>query len=420
MKVPNQRKGLILIIVSCGIAPCVAPLFLDASYPYVITERNESRTSLAVHKEDEPSQTHGNANLKSFEKLAEQAQAAMEADQIPEAIRLYGRATALQPGWSEGWWHLGTLFFDAGRFNQARDAFAHFVSTERKQPGPGFAMLGLSEFQLKDYPKALAALERGKKLGLGTDQAFELTVLFHDGILNNLLGEPEIALQRLTLAANQIAAANPEAPKDAVFADLKLLDALGVAALRIPKLPSDLGEAQVPLVRQAGRAQAFIALQDYVAAEPEFKQMLALYPSEPGVHYMYGVFLLKEHPPLAVDDFRREVEISPSHAVARIQLALEFLRNADYEQSQKYAREAVALAPQNFAAHVAYGRLWLALGKIDSALQELRTAVKLAPGSPHAHLALSRALYKAGQKSEAAREQAEFERLKVLSDATDQ
>jgi len=363
---------------------------------------------------------HVNANPESFEKLVESAQAAMEADRIPEAIHLYTRATTLRPSWSEGWWHLGTLFFDAGRFPEARDAFAHFVSVERKQPGPGFAMLGLSEFQLKHYPQALAALERGKKLGLGTDQAFVHTVLFHDGILNNLLGEPEIALQRLTLAANQIAAANLDAPKDAVFANLELLDAFGMAALRIPKLPSDLVETQIPLVRQAGRAQALIALQDYVSAEAEFKQLLALYASEPGVHYMYGVFLLKEHPSLAVDEFRREIEISPSHAVARIQLTLEFLRTADYEQSLKYAKEAVALAPQNFAAHVAYGRLWLALGKTDNALEELRTAVRLAPGSPHAHLALSRALYKAGQKGEAAREQAEFDRLKALSDAADQ
>lgn len=344
----------------------------------------------------------------------------MDADQVPEAIRLYGRATALRPSWSEGWWHLGTLFFDAGRFHEARDAFEHFVSVERKQPGPGFAMLGLSEFQLKDYHKALAALEHGKQLGLGTDQAFINSVLFYDGMLNALLDNPEIALQRLTLAANEIAAAHPAAPKDAVFADLKLLDAFGVAALRIPKLPFNLGEAQVPVVRQAGRAQALMALQDYVAAEPEFKQMLALYPSEPGVHYMYGVFLLKEHPSLAIDEFRREIEISPNHAVARIQLALEFLRSADYDQSMKYAKEAVALAPQNFVAHVAYGRLWLALGKTDRAVEELRTAVKLAPGSPHAHLALSRALYKAGLKPEAAREQAKFDHLKALSDEADQ
>src|SRR5215831_336134 len=237
------RRTFILTFAVCGtLMPRTAPLLQTARSNPTAKDKG----------------TKGNRNSGSLEKLAEQAQAAMEADQIPEAIRLYARATTLKPGWPEGWWHLGTLLFDAGRFNEARDAFAHFVSVERKQPGPGFAMLGLVEFQLKDYPKALAALEHGKTLGLGTDQPFINSVLFYDGILNNLLGEPEIALQRLTLAANEIAAAHPEAPQDAVFGDRKLLDAFGVAALRIPMLPSDVAEAQVPLVRQAGRAQALI------------------------------------------------------------------------------------------------------------------------------------------------------------------
>jgi Flp pilus assembly protein TadD len=77
------------------------------------------------------------------------------------------------------------------------------------------------------------------------------------------------------------------------------------------------------------------------------------------------------------------------------------------------------LAPGNFVAHVACGRLWLALGKTDHALEELQTAVKLAPGSPDAHFALSRALAQAGRTAEAARERAEFERLKALTDAAD-
>ena len=280
-------------------------------------------------------------------------------------------------------------------------------------------MLGLSEFQLKHYTRALPALERGRKLGLGTNPDFIRSVLFHDGILNALLGKPEIALQRLTLAANQIAAAHLGAPKDTVLADLKLLDAFGVAALRMPKLPSDLAALQIPMVRLAGRAQALIALQDRVAAETEFKQLLALYPSQRGVHYMYGVFLLKEHPPLAIDEFRREIEVSPSHDAARIQLALEFLRTAEYEQGLKYARQAVALAPENFVAHVACGRLWVALGKTDRALEELRTAVRLAPGSPDAHFALSQALSEAGRNGEAASERAEFERLKTLTDTAE-
>ena len=378
----------------------MAPRLLDAASPCHTTVRGRSRRSAASQKETaDDRQAQGNANSSSFEYLAERARAAMEADHVPEAIRLYTRATTLKPGWSEGWWHLGTLLFDAGRFTEARDAFAHFVLIERREPGPGFAMLGLSEFQLKHYRKALSALELGRKLGLGTDQAFMDTVLFHDGILNTLLGKPEIALERLTLAANQIASAHPEAPKDAVFANLELLDAFGIAAL--------------------GIAKALIALQDRVVAETELQRLLALYPSEPGVHYMYGVYLLKEHPPLAINEFRREIEVSPSHDAARIQLALEFLRTGEYEQGLKYAREAVGLAPGNFVAHVACGRLWLELGKTDRALEELRTAVKLAPGSPDAHFALSQALSASGRNREARHERAEFERLKALAEAAD-
>ncbi len=380
------------------------PLFLQAANPNPTA--NDKKTQ-------------GNGNSRSFEKLVERAQAAMDSERVPEAIRLYDHATKLRPDWPEGWWHLGTLLFDAGRFREARDAFARFASVERNQPGPGFAMLGLSEFQLKHYTRALPALERGRKLGLGANPEFMRSVLFHAGILNALLGKPEIALQRLTLAANQVAAAHPEAPKDTVLADLQLLDAFGIAALRIPKLPSELATLQIPVVRLAGRAQALIALQDRVAAETEFQQLLALYPSEPGVHYFYGVFLLKERPPLAIDEFRREIEVSPSHDAARIQLALELLRTGEYEQGLKYAKEVVALAPQNFVAHVACGRLWLALGKTNGALQELRTAVKLAPGSPDAHFALSQALSEAGRNGEAARERAEFERLKALTDTAE-
>jgi tetratricopeptide (TPR) repeat protein len=350
-------------------------------------------------------------NTEPFEHLVARAETAMEANRFSEAIRLYSRATMLRPSWSEGWWHLGTLLFDSRRFNEARDAFAQFVSVERAQPGPGFAMLGLSEFQLKQYTKALPGLERGIKLGLGTNPDFIHTVLYNDGILSSRLGQPEIALQRLTLLANEIAAAHPNTPKEAVLADVELLDAFGVAALRVPKLPSDISSEKAPLVREIGHAQALIALQDRVAAGAQLKRVLALYPSEPGVHYVYGVFLLREDPALAVDEFRSEIEISPSHYAARIQLALEFLRTAEYEQGLKYANEAVALAPGNFVAHVACGRIWLALGKTDRALQQLRMAVKLAPGSPDAHFALSRGLSQAGRNSEAARERAEFERL---------
>lgn len=343
----------------------------------------------------------------------------MDANQIPQAILLYERATALRPSWSEGWWYLGTMFFDANQLSKARDAFQHFVSVEHQQPGPGFGMLGLTEFQLSDYHNALAALERGRGLGLGTNTPFVQRALYEDGILYNFFGQPEIALVRLTLISDQIAAAHPERPEDAVLANADLLDAFGLAALRIRKLPTEIPRDRASLIRRAGHAQALIALQDRVAAGKELEQLVAQYPSEPNVHYMYGVYLLKEDHPSAIKEFRRELAISPNSAAARIQLALEFLRMGDYKQGLKYADEAIALVPDNFAAHVACGELWLGLGNTDRALGELQIAVKLSPGSPDAHFALSRALSAAGRRSEAAKQRTEFERLRALSTAAD-
>lgn len=359
------------------------------------------------------------ADTQSFDQLAARAQAAMDANQIPAAILLYQRATALRPSWSEGWWDLGTMFFDGRHLSEARDAFLHFVSVEHKEPGPGFGMLGLTEFQLSDYHNALAALERGRSLGLGTNPAFAQRVLYDDGILYNFFGQPEIALVRLTLVANEIAAAHPNMPEDAVLMDTDLLDAFGLAALRIPKLPAKIPQDRASLIRQAGHAQALVALQDRVAAGAEMKQLVARYPSVPNIHYMYGVYLLKEDPPSALNEFRRELEVSPKSAAARIQLALEFLRVGDYKQGLKFAQEAVALAPGNFVAHVACGELWLGLGDTEHSIRQLQTAIKLSPGSPDARFQLSRALTAAGRSREAAKQRAEFERLKALAVAAD-
>ena len=114
-----------------------------------------------------------------------------------------------------------------------------------------------------------------------------------------------------------------------------------------------------------------------------------------------------------------EIEVAPKDTPAYVQIALEDLKNGNYQEGLKYAQKAIALAPANFITHVACGRLWLDLNNTDKALQELRIAVKLSPNSPDAHFALSRALFRAGKKPEAAQEQATFERLKALADAAD-
>ena len=357
------------------------------------------------------------ASNQSFEQLAARAQAAMEGDRTEEAISLYEQAVSLRPTWSEGWWELGTTFFDEGQIAKAHDAFVHFVAVEHRQPGPGFGMLGLTEFELKDYKKAIIAFERGRQLGLGDNAGFIERVHYEDGVAYNYLGQSEIAVARLKYAAEKVAYEHREAPKDAVLADTDLVDALGLAALHIPRLPSEIPQDKKEMVREAGAAQAMISLSDQVTAGEEMKQFVAKYPNEPGVHYMYGVYLLKADPPSAVGEFIRETEVSPKLTPAYIQVALDDLKNGNYPRGLKFAQKAIALAPDNFIAHVACGKLWLNLNNTDKALVELRTAVKLSPNSPDAHFALSRALFRAGNKPEAQKEQAMFEHLKAQADA---
>src|SRR3954469_15358246 len=92
----------------------------------------------ARHEESQQPQSQRGGRSESFDDLAARAQAARESDRVPEAINLYQGALRRRPDWTEGWWHLGTLLFDSGRFLDARNAFAQFVTTEKQQPGPGF------------------------------------------------------------------------------------------------------------------------------------------------------------------------------------------------------------------------------------------------------------------------------------------
>jgi tetratricopeptide (TPR) repeat protein len=318
----------------------------------------------------------------------------------------------LRPEWAEGWWHLGTLLYDNGRFRESREAFTRFVGVE-KAAGPGFGMLGLCEFQLKQYQPALAALDRARRLGLGPNPEFVRRVVYTGAILHNKFGRSEVAIHLLTVVASQAAAANGR-NATAVLDDTELIEAIGLAALRIHRLPQDVAPAKSPLIRQAGRAWALFELKDWVPAEQEFQKLLSAYPSEPGVHYMNGLFFLKTHPEQALAQFENEIALSPNDASPPIQIALEYLRSGEHEKARQYASAAVKLQPGNFAAHVILSRAWLALDDVSRAVEEAKAAVKLAPESPDAHLALSRSYAQAKRTAEAERERMEFERLQAL------
>ena len=119
----------------------------------------------AQGKRPSPSATKSRTSSKAFEELAKRADAARQADHPQEAIELYRQAVKFNPQWSEGWFYLGTLYYDA---NQYADAVPAFRRTVELTPslGPSWAMLGLSEFEAGEYKNSLIHLQKSRTLGL--------------------------------------------------------------------------------------------------------------------------------------------------------------------------------------------------------------------------------------------------------------
>jgi|GEM_PF-519980 len=336
-----------------------------------------------------------------FNDLAKRAEEARAAERLDEAIALYLQALQLRPRWAEGWWYVGAILYDKDRYLEARDAFRNLVALEPKR-GPAWGMLGLCEFQTREYERAVISLQRGRSLGLDGNQQLASVARYHTALLYIRFEQFEIAyeiLREFLREGNE---------------NQKIIEAFGLAMLRMPFLPNEVPPDKREQLLLAGRAGFNMAARRTEEARKAFDLLLARYPEAPNVHYAFGVYLLTQDADAALEEFRRELKISPSHVPAMLQMAFEYLKRNEYETALPWAEQSVKLAPNLFAARNALGRILLELGQVERAIKELEEGVKLAPDSPEMHYALARAYTRAGRKADAARARENFIRLDKL------
>jgi tetratricopeptide (TPR) repeat protein len=190
-----------------------------------------------------------------------------------------------------------------------------------------------------------------------------------------------------------------------------LIEPAGLAGLRLPLLPAEIPPDRRELVELAGRAVLAMQTQRYEEAESEFKRLVTNYPNEPGVHFLYGAYLMELHPEQAVPEFERELEISPSHVLARIRLAEQLIADRNFDRSLALARQAIKLEPKRASAHMLAGESLLAISNPGDGIKELESAREDDPGVSRTHWDLLRAYAAAGRKEDADREKQEIERL---------
>jgi tetratricopeptide (TPR) repeat protein len=195
----------------------------------------------------------------------------------------------------------------------------------------------------------------------------------------------------------------------------RVIEAIGIATLRMPFLPTELPGDRREMVLMAGRASYLMATRNTAIAEKAFEALATRYPETPNVHYAYGVFLLMEKGQQAIEQFNRELELQPEHPSSLMQIAFEYLKQGEAKTALTYAQRAVAAAPKEFPAHKALGQAMLETGDVEGAIKELEIGIKLAPDSPGLHFSLARAYQRAGRLEDATRERNEFTRLDRLA-----
>jgi tetratricopeptide (TPR) repeat protein len=335
----------------------------------------------------------------SFESLSTKAAEARAAGRLEEAAGYYEKALALRPAWAEGRLALATILFDLKRY---RDARGHLQRLTAAAEGDGvaWALLGLTDSQLRDYDTALAELTRAGTLGIPTPELGS-AVRLETALLLNRAGKHDAAFDVL----RPFATGGHDSPA--------VIVAFGLSMLRLRQMPDEVPAEKREMVRLAGRGGYHMARPRRTAlGRLALEELVSRYPSEANVHYALGTYLAPDDPDAAAEELRRELRLSPDHAESLIQIAHLETRRGDFAAALPFAEKAVALVPDVPAARLVLGRALLDLGRTEDAIAQLERAAALAPASEDVQFALSRAYQRAGRTDAATRAREEFLRLK--------
>jgi tetratricopeptide (TPR) repeat protein len=347
-----------------------------------------------------PAKAAAPAKAGQFDSVVAAATTARQAEHWEDAVSLYGKALKLRPDWAEGYWYQGTAYYSLDEFEECRASFRHVTRLAPKN-GSAFAFLGLCEFGLKSYDRALQHLMESRMLGVA-DKDLGGVARYHASILMTRIEQYEQALQTL----GEFGTEGNDNPR--------VIEAMGIATLRMAMLPTEVPPDRREMVLMAGRGSYLMATRQTAAAEQAFQALVARYPETPNVHYAYGVYLLIEQPQRAIEQFKRELEVQPDHAASLMQIAYEYLKESNPAEALPWAQKSLEAAPNSFASHKAVGDALLDSGDIEGAIRELETSAKMAPDSPSTHLSLAKAYQRAGKLEAATREREEFTRLDRL------
>ena len=348
------------------------------------------------------------ARAAQIQRWAQEGARALAERRYGDAEQAYEKLRNLSPGAAEIHAQLGLAYFQQGKFAQAATTFRQALKLKPTLPNLD-VLLAMSLCELGKYEEALPALQKGFKrstdaelkrsAGLQLQRAY--TGLRQDD------KAVEVAIELVRLYPK-----DPEALYHAgrLFGNFAYLNTIKLA---------EVAPDSIWLRLAAGEANESQGRSD--AAIQEYKEVLALQPNRPGVHYRIGRILLARAKQSADDtaseaealkEFEQELQIDQTNANAAYEAGEIHRKSARFDKALELFSQAVKHYPDFEEALVALGRTLMSLGKAEQSLAPLRKAISLNATNEVSWFQLAQAQRVIGNGAEQQKALAEFQRLR--------
>ena len=316
-----------------------------------------------------------------LQRYFQEGERALAEKRYADAETAYEKVRQLDPGTAEVHAKLGLIYFQQRKFAQAVPALRQALKLRPNLPNAG-VLLAMSLSELGHFGEALPGLEKGfrqsadsalrRLAGLQLQRAY--TGLQRDS------KAVEVALELIRLY--------PEDP-EVLYHTGRLY--ANFAYLAIMKL-SQVAPGSVWTHQAAGEAHESQGHHDLAIAE--YREVLALDPGRPGIHFRLGRALLSRSPQSnsqaeASKEFEQELQLDPTNANAAYELGEIHRKSGQLDKAREFFEMALKHYPDFEEAQVGLGRVLLGLGKPDLALPHLRKAISLNPENEVSYYQLS-------------------------------
>ena len=346
-----------------------------------------------------------------LQRYSQEGERALAERRYEDAAKAYEKLRELSPGTAEVHAGLGLIYFQQQRFAQAVPALRQALKLNPALPRADI-LLAMSLSELGQFKEALPGLRKGFRqssdVPLRRSSGLQLQRAYTGLQQDDKAVEVALELSRL----------HPDDP-EVLYHSGRLFG--NYAYLQTMKLWR-VAPTSVWMHQAAGEANESQGLYDQ--AVREYRQVLALDPRRPGLHFRIGRALLAraQQPGSAAEagkaregalgEFEAELKVDPTNANAAYELGEMHRKAGELDAAAALFESAVSRYPDFAEARIGLGRVLVAQGQPERALPHLQKAVALDRANDVAYYQLSVAHGKLGNVAEQRKVLEDFQRLR--------